>query len=290
MEPVDSDRRSPGSDVHRQQVRAREQGSRLSDDRFASAFGVAATEYERGRPGYPAAAIDALAERFDLGPDSVVVDLAAGTGKLTRDLVGRFGRVIAVEPLPEMRDQLARGAPGAEAAEGTAEAIPLAEATADAVLVAQAFHWFDGRRALDEIARVLRSGGGLGLLWNTTPWEMRETPWFALLDDVLERRRVDLSALRRNASGRWREAFDGETRFEPLTEETFENTRRMSTDEFLAGFASRSYIAVLAPDERTRVLNAAAALLERPDAPVDGGRVIVPMRTACHWTRLTVGP
>jgi ubiquinone/menaquinone biosynthesis C-methylase UbiE len=284
----DGGRRSAGSDLHRQQVRAREQGSRLTGDRFASAFGVAAQEYERGRPRYPAAAIDALADAFGLGPGSVVVDLAAGTGKLTRDLVGRFGRVIAVEPLPEMRDQLARGGPGTTILEGTAESIPLDDGTADAVLVAQAFHWFDGLRALEEIARVLRPRGGLGLLWNTTPWETRETPWFALLDDVLERRRVDLATLRRNASGLWRRAFDDQPWFEPLAEASFENTRRMTREEFIAGFASRSYIAVLAPAERAQVLDAAAALLERSDAPVEDGLVIVPMRTACYWTRLTV--
>jgi ubiquinone/menaquinone biosynthesis C-methylase UbiE len=262
----------------------------LNDARFAESFGEAADEYERGRPGYPAAAIDALVGAFDLGPESVVVDMAAGTGKLTRDLVGRFGRVIGIETLAEMRDQLAHSAPGAEAIEGTAEAIPLADATVDAVVVAQAFHWFDGRRALSEIARVLRPRGGLGLLWNTTPWERRETPWFALLDDLLERRRVDLATLRRHASGRWRKAFDGERRFEPLSEAIFENTQRMTSAEFLDGFASRSYIAVLDPGDRARLLADAAALLRRPDAPVEDDRVIVPMQTACYWTRLTVAP
>ena len=260
----------------------------MSGDRFASAFDAAAQEYERGRPGYPAAAIDCLAREFDLGPGAVVVDLAAGTGKLTRGLVGRFGRVIAVEPLAEMRAQLERRVPEAEALEGTAESIPVADSSADAVLVAQAFHWFDGRRALDEIARVLSPGGGLGLLWNTTPWETRETPWFALLDDLLERRRVELATLRRNASGLWRRAFDEETRFEPLTDAVFDNPQRMAVHEFLDGFASRSYVAVLDPDERAALLVEVAELLERSDAPVDDGEVIVPMRTACHWTRLTV--
>ena len=226
----------------------------MNDDRFATAFSGAAQEYERGRPGYPAEAIDALAGELGLGDGSVVVDLAAGTGKLSRSLVGRVGEVIAIEPLAEMRAQLERQVPEAKAFDGTAEHIPLGNSSADAVLVAQAFHWFDGRRALDEIARVVRPGGGLGLLWNTTPWENRETPWFALLDDLLERRRVDLATLRRHASG----------------------------------FASRSYVAVLDPEEREALLAEVGRLLERSDAPVDDGQVLVPMRTAAFWTRLTV--
>jgi ubiquinone/menaquinone biosynthesis C-methylase UbiE len=262
----------------------------LSEDRFATAFSDAAQEYERGRPGYPAEVIDALARELGLGSDSVVVDLAAGTGKLTRDLGGRFGRVVAVEPLAEMRQELERRVPGTEALDGTAERIPLADDSADAVLVAQAFHWFDGRRALDEIARVLRRGGGLALLWNTTPWELRETPWFARLDDLLERRRVELATLRRNASGLWRRAFDDDRRFEPLAEATFDNPRRMTIDEFVDGFASRSYVAVLAEEDRGALLAEVRDLLDRDDAPVEDGEVVVPMRTAAHWTRLTVAP
>ncbi|MFL5869438.1 MAG: methyltransferase domain-containing protein [Solirubrobacterales bacterium] len=260
----------------------------MTEERFASAFGSAADEYERGRPGYPVEAIDTLARELSLGPDSAVVDLAAGTGKLTRELVGRFGRVVAIEPLAEMREQLEQQVPGAETIDGTAERIPLADESADAVLVAQAFHWFDGRRALDEIARVLRPGGGLGLLWNTTPWETRETPWFALLDDLLERRRVDLAALHRNASGLWRRAFDDDRRFEPLADATFENPQLMARDEFLDGFASRSYVAVLEPEDRNALLAEVVELLGRADAPVDQGQVLVPMRTATFWTRLTV--
>jgi len=127
---------------------------------------AAADVYERGRPDYPAAAVDALVERLDLRPGRTVLDLAAGTGKLTRLLVPSGADVLAVEPLPEMREELDRRVPEVSARAGTAERIPLGESSVDAVTVASAFHWFDADRALAEIHRVLRSGGGLALIWN----------------------------------------------------------------------------------------------------------------------------
>ena len=262
----------------------------MSEARFAAAFGDAAEAYERGRPGYPAEAIDALARELALGPAVTVIDLAAGTGKLTRELVARFGRVVAIEPLAEMREQLAQAVPDAEALDGSAERMPVADASAAAVFVAQAFHWFAGRAALEEIARALRPGGGLALIWNTTPWERRETPWFALVDDVLQRSRADLSTLHRHASGRWRDAFDDQELFAPLSEASFDNSHTVSKDELIAALASRSYIAVLEPEDQTEILDAVAALCERDDAPLDNGRLVVPMRTECSWTRLTEAP
>jgi ubiquinone/menaquinone biosynthesis C-methylase UbiE len=258
----------------------------VSEERFARAFGPVADEYERGRPGYPAAALDLLASELGLGGDSVVVDLAAGTGKLTRDLIPRFGRVIAVEPLEPMLAQLRLRAPAAEPLAGTAEEILLPDASADAVFAAQAFHWFDGERALREIARVLRPAGGLGLLWNTTPWEARVGPWFSALDDALQARRVDLSTLHRHASGRWRRAFDGDHSFEPLSRRDVENRVLLSGEDFVAGLASRSYIAVLDPGDRDELLAHVDSMLDRDDAPLEGGRVIVPMGTEVYWTRL----
>ena len=120
---------------------------------LAGSFGRAAEEYELGRPGYAEAALDAV----DLPPDAVVLDLAAGTGKLTRQLVPRYERVLAVEPLGGMRAVLERVVPGAEALGGTADAIPLENDAVDAVFVGEAFHWFSTAETLAEIARVLRS-------------------------------------------------------------------------------------------------------------------------------------
>jgi ubiquinone/menaquinone biosynthesis C-methylase UbiE len=258
----------------------------VDEARLATSFGAVAREYAQGRPGYPAAALDRLSEGLELRADSLVVDLAAGTGKLTEELTARFDRVIAVEPLEGMRRELSAQVPAAEVLEGTAEEMPLPDGCADAVFVAQAFHWFDGARALAEIERVLKPGGGLGLLWNTTPWENREGPWFAGLDDVLEKSRADLSTLRRHASGRWMEAFDRDTQFQPLAHSVFPNPMRSTREDFLAGLGSRSYIASMEDEDREEVLREIQGLLDREDAPVEGDEVITPMRTETFWTRL----
>ena len=125
-------------------------------------FGSQAAAYERGRPSYPPEAVDWLL------PDGArdVLDLGAGTGKLTTRLVERGLHVIAVDPIAELLDVLRKTLPDTPALSGTAEQIPLPDNSIDTVLVAQAWHWFDPERAAAEIARVLRPGGRLGLLWN----------------------------------------------------------------------------------------------------------------------------
>jgi SAM-dependent methyltransferase len=128
----------------------------------AVSFSLAADTYERHRPEYPEEAARWLTGE----PPLDVVDLAAGTGKLTRVLVRLGHRVTAVEPLPEMLEVLREMVPEAAPVVGSAESMPLPDESADAVVAAQAFHWFDHQPALREIARVLRPGGSLGLIWN----------------------------------------------------------------------------------------------------------------------------
>jgi SAM-dependent methyltransferase len=132
------------------------------NDRRELSFDSVADEYEQTRPTYPPALLDAL----PLDADAAVLDLGAGTGKLTRVLAGRYRDVIAVEPLAKMRAMLERVVPGVTALPGSAERIPLDDGSVDGVLAAQAFHWFDQRLALPEIARVLRPGGVFAIVWN----------------------------------------------------------------------------------------------------------------------------
>lgn len=144
----------------------------------AASFGAAAGVYERARPSYPVEAVDWL---LPAGARRVL-DLGAGTGKLTRELAGRGLEVIAVEPSAGMRTELARVLPGVAVLDGTAEEIPLGPRTVDAVLVAQAWHWVDPARAVPEVARVLVPGGRLGLVWNIR--DERE-PWVAELTRII---------------------------------------------------------------------------------------------------------
>ena len=141
-------------------------------------FGAAAAAYERGRPGYPDAALDWL-----LPPGAHrVLDLGAGTGKLTRSLVARGLDVVAVEPTAGMAEKFREVLPGVPLLEGTAEQLPLPDGDVDAVLVAQAWHWVDPATAAPEIARVLRPGGRLGLLWNVRDVSV---DWIGQLDRSL---------------------------------------------------------------------------------------------------------
>jgi SAM-dependent methyltransferase len=158
----------------------------LSDARIdaaANAFGPAAADYERARPSYPPESIEILRREIGVGVGARVCDLAAGTGKLTRLLVAAGADVVAVEPVPGMRDQLSEVLPEIEVLDGTAEAIPFGDGAFDAVTVAQAFHWFKFDEALAEIRRVLRPGGGLAILFNQRD---ERHAWVKTWNEVIE--------------------------------------------------------------------------------------------------------
>ena len=137
-----------------------------------------------------------------------MLDLAAGTGKLTRLLAARIVSVTAVEPLAGMRVVLEAQVPGVPALAGTAEAIPLADDSVDAVFVAEAIHWFDPGRAVPEIARVVRPGGGLAVLYNRHDWKAAGHPWGVAADDALGRHRLPLDDVDPHDVRRWRAALE----------------------------------------------------------------------------------
>jgi SAM-dependent methyltransferase len=237
----------------------------------AVGYKQAPAAYEVGRPGYPQDAIAVLAERLGLEPGRVALDLAAGTGKLTRELVGTGAELVAVEPVAEMRAALAESLPDVRVLTGSAEEIPLANGSVDAVVVGQAFHWFRGDEALAEIHRVLRPGGRLGLVWN---FRDETVPWVAELTRIMEPHRGDAP---RAGSGAWRDAFERTTLFAPLETATFRHVHRLTVEGVVARTASVSFIAALPESRREEVL------AEAREA-VGGPTVELPYRTEVYWT------
>jgi SAM-dependent methyltransferase len=221
-------------------------------DRRARSFDGVADAYRRARPTYPSAAV---AWVLEMAPGRRVVDLAAGTGKLTQVLVSEGADVVAVEPLDRMRAALEQTVPGVRALAGTAEQIPLPDASADAVFAAQAFHWFDGPRALEEIARVLVPGGVAGLLWNLrddrVAWVAELTHALGGAGDVLA-----------GSGGRWID----HPRFAGVERAEFPNPEPFDRARLLEWAQSTSSIATLAPAERDEALARIGRLAdEHPD-------------------------
>jgi SAM-dependent methyltransferase len=214
-------------------------------------FQRAAGRYERGRPEAPPAAIDALVKSLRISIRSTVLELGAGTGKLSRHLAPRTGLYIALEPVAAMREQFRTALPEVPLVTGIAEMLPLRDSSVDAVVAAQAFHWFDVPRAMGEMHRVLRPGGTVGLLWNardeSVDWVHRETE----IMDRYDRRGP------RYARGEWLAAWNRTPGFAPLELQSFPFVQRMDRDTALDRFTSVSFIASL---EGPRYAEAEAAL------------------------------
>jgi SAM-dependent methyltransferase len=239
---------------------------------LAQSFGNVATLYDRVRPEYSKAALDRVCTAVDLERASKVLDLAAGTGKLTRALAARFEHVVAVEPDDAMRSLIR----DVEAYDGTAERIPFPDGSFDAVFVGEAFHWFDGPAALSEIARVLRPNGGLVLLWNTW-WETEPR----IPERALELLREPYERSGRAAmveENNWRDAFSGSP-FEPLREETFSKPTEVDSDELVDLYLTSSSVAALNEDERDELSSELRILLS--------GRYRLPITVELAWTRLS---
>lgn len=218
-------------------------------------FEKASHEYERGRPGYPAEAVAFIVETAGLGPGKTVVDLAAGTGKLTRALAGSGAEVIAVEPLDAMRERLVEQLPRVAAISGSAESTGLAAGIADAVTIAQAFHWFAGEDALAEIQRVLKPEGLMCLIWNRRD-----------LSDPAQASIAGLTAPHIGhapsyGSGHWQQVMAVTSRFRLAAEHHCEMTQELDRKGVADRVASTSYIANLSDGVRIPLLEEIEALV-----------------------------
>lgn len=242
------------------------------DDVAARGFEAGAAAYEAARPGYPDRAVATLARALPLTAEARVCDLAAGTGKLTRRLVELGADVVAVEPVPGMRSELAAAVPGATILDGTAEGIPLPDASVDAVTVAQAFHWFNAPAALAEIARVLRPGGGLAILWNERD---EATAWVAEMSRLIRWHERTVS---RYQHVDWGAVVAASGHFGDLAEEAVGWEQPMTRDLLADRVRSISYIAVMPAVERERLAAEVVALVARRAEPFG-----LPYRCRVQW-------
>lgn len=219
-----------------------------------SSFGAAAAAYAENRPGYAEAAVRWALEPVRDRQPVRVADIGAGTGKLTATLAGRGAEVTAVEPDPQMLAELRRTMPAVRSVPGSAEEIPLPDASLDAVLAGQAMHWFDMDRALPEIARVLRPGGVLAGLWNV---DDDRVGWVADLS-AISRRKSSPTLLRwRDGVGRGRPAALAEAAadlFRPAEEGEFEHGQARTADSLTATIATHSHLLTMEEAERSALL------------------------------------
>jgi SAM-dependent methyltransferase len=242
--------------------------TRSRHDRSLS-FGSAAAAYERGRPSYPPEAIDWLLPRGA----RQVLDLGAGTGKLTTRLAERGLEVVAVDPIPDMLEVLRASLPETRALLGTAEEIPLEDNSVDAVLVAQAWHWVDPERAIPEVARVLRPGGRLGLVWNTRDERLG---WVRELGEIIgsdgDRGRFDVTL---------------STAFTTPVRHQVEWTSYLTPQALIDLVASRSYCITSPTEIRTRTLDQVRELLNTHPALANSTGLALPYITVCIRAELT---
>ncbi len=224
------------------------------------------SDYEAARPSYPPDAVTWIVEQCGITSDARVADLAAGTGKLTRLLAPAGAALVGIEPVSGMRATFRELLPDVPLLAGTAEALPIRDASLDAITVAQAWHWFDHARSTAEAARVIKPGGCLALVWNARD---RSVDWVDAIWSIMDR-------VERRAP--WRDHENGRDSalgapmpgFGPLHEAQFRHTQTLTADGVVQRIASVSHVAVLADAERAAVLDEVRAVLATH--PAVGGR------------------
>jgi SAM-dependent methyltransferase len=247
----------------------------------AEGFALGAASYVAGRPDYPSEIEDWLAHDLGLTNGKTALDLAAGTGKFSPRLLATGAHVIAVEPVQEMLDQLIRQFPEIDARTGSAQHIPLDDASVDAVVCAQAFHWFSTPEALREIHRVLKPGGAFGLIWNVRD---DNVPWVAALTSIMKPFEGDAP---RYHSKKWRNVFPAEG-FSPLREERFPHSHTGPPEKVIVErILSVSFMAALPPDRRAQVTSQLRQVIASYPELTGKSEVTFPYETlACVCTKL----
>ena len=235
-------------------------------------------DYEAARPSYPPQAVAWFVENLRLTPGRRVADVAAGTGKLTRLLVPTGAELLAVEPVPGMRATFRQLLPEVRLVAATAEGMPFTAASLDAITVAQAWHWFDHDRATAEAARVLRSGGRLGLVWNARD---RTEPWVDEVWSIMDR--VEKHAPWRDHEN-WRDsAMRAMPGFDELHDAQFRHVHRITPEGVVQRVASVSHVAVLPEPEQAKVLAEVRDVLTTHPAVRGRETVEMPYRVDCFW-------
>ncbi|MGY2052192.1 class I SAM-dependent methyltransferase [Methylobacterium sp. JK268] len=245
----------------------------------ATGFSAKAQTYAAGRPGYPPEIVAWLREELGLGPGRTALDLGSGTGKFLPRLAETGADLVAVEPVAAMRAELVARHPAVTALAGTAETIPLPDASVDAVVCAQAFHWFATPAALREIARVLRPGGALGLVWNIRD---ERTPWVAALTRIMNRHEGDVP---RFHTGAWRSVFPAPG-FGPLRETRFAHRHVGAPDSVIVDRTlSVSFVAAMPEEARAQVEAEVRALIAATPDLAGHETVAFPYETAAFACR-----
>ncbi len=244
-------------------------------------FTAGSEAYEKARPDYPDEARAFLTRTFGLGPGKTIVEIGAGTGKWTRQLCATGGRVIAVEPLPAMRRRLRQAVPGVRVVARRGERTGLPAASTDLVTVAQAMHWLDAPRALEEFRRILRPGGGVAVVYN----ERRESGvrgkrMKALLDSYRPKRAWEYT------SGRWKWALREDAAFEPLRLFRFPNRQLFDKAGMKDRYRSISFISALPPGRRAAFFRKLDRLLDEEAARTGSRHYTIHYHGKIYWTRL----
>lgn len=242
----------------------------------ASGFAQGAADYAQGRPDYPPAIVDWLRQTVQLAPGRTVADLGAGTGKFLPSLLATGADIVAIEPVQEMRAQLAADYPQLRCIAAAAEAMPLDDAALDAVVCATAFHWFATPAALREIHRVLRPGGRLGLVWNVRDTQV---DWVARLTTLIDRYQGDTP---RQRSEDWKTVFPFPG-FGPLQCEEFAYAHTGPAEQVIVRrVLSTSFIAALPPLQREQVAAEVRALIAAEPELAGRDTVAMPYRTMAY--------